>query len=116
MARAVGTSFDVEGWRLAANAIRLVEAEGRPDGRGPNSYFVGLYRSLADALASGTGFLFGLEGREHTAHCRRFGSLSSPRPSTKMRSGTAIRMSSTPGTAGGLCLMGGGTAHFAVCG
>jgi hypothetical protein len=67
MVRAVGTGFDIEGWRLAANAIRLVEAEGRPDGRAPNSYFVGLYRSLADALASGTGFLFGLEGREHTA-------------------------------------------------
>jgi Lhr-like helicase len=67
MVRAVGTSFDVEGWRLAANAIRLVEAEGRPDGRAPNPYFVGLYRSLAEALASGTGFLFGLEGREHTA-------------------------------------------------
>lgn len=65
--RAVGTSFDVEGWRLAANAIRLVEAEGRSDGRAANSYFVGLYRSLADALVSGAGFLFGLEGREHTA-------------------------------------------------
>lgn len=67
MVRAVGTSFDVEGWRLAANAIRLVEADGRADGRAANSYFIGLYRSLADALASGTGFLFGLEGREHTA-------------------------------------------------
>jgi Uncharacterised protein family (UPF0149) len=67
MVRAVGTSFDVEGWRLAANAIRLVEAEGRSDGRAANSYFVSLYRSLADALASGAGFLFGLDGREHTA-------------------------------------------------
>jgi hypothetical protein len=67
MVRAVGTSFDVEGWRIAANAIRLVEAEGRSDGRAANSYFVSLYRSLADALASGAGFLFGLDGREHTA-------------------------------------------------
>jgi Helicase conserved C-terminal domain len=67
MVRAVGTSFDVEGWRLAANAIRLVEAEGRSDGRAANSYFVSLYRSLADALANGAGFLFGLDGREHTA-------------------------------------------------
>ena len=40
MVRAVGTSFDVEGWRLAANAIRLVEAEGRPDGGAANSYFI----------------------------------------------------------------------------
>jgi hypothetical protein len=67
MVRAVATSFDVEGWRLAANAIRLVEAEGRSDGRVANSYFVSLYRSLADALTSGAGFLFGLDGREHTA-------------------------------------------------
>jgi hypothetical protein len=43
MVRAVATSFDVEGWRLAANAIRLVEAEGRSDGRVANSYFVSLY-------------------------------------------------------------------------
>ena len=28
----VPTSFDVDGWRLAANAVRLVPAEGRPDG------------------------------------------------------------------------------------
>ena len=41
--------------------------EGRSDGRPANPYFVSLYRSLADALASGAGFLFGLEGREHTA-------------------------------------------------
>jgi Lhr-like helicase len=67
MVRAVGTSFDVEGWRLAANAIRLVESEGRSDGRAANSYFVSLYRSLADASASGAGFLFGFDGREHTA-------------------------------------------------
>ena len=67
MVRPVATSFDVEGWRLAANAIRLVEAEGRSDGRVANPYFVSLYRSLADALTSGAGFLFGLDGREHTA-------------------------------------------------
>src|SRR5207245_6590957 len=39
----------------------------RSDGLAANSYFVSLYRSLADALASGAGFLFGLDGREHTA-------------------------------------------------
>src|SRR5205823_7063194 len=67
MVRAVPTAFDVDGWRLAANAIRIVEAEGRSDGRAPNPYFTGLYRALADALAEGGAFLFGLEGREHTA-------------------------------------------------
>jgi Lhr-like helicase len=65
--RPVGTSFDVDGWRLAANAVRLFEGEGRADGRLANPYFASLYRSLADALASGAGFLFGQEGREHTA-------------------------------------------------
>ena len=65
--RPVSTSFDVDGWRLAANALRLFESEGRAGGRPANPYFVSLYRSLSEALASGAGFLFGLEGREHTA-------------------------------------------------
>jgi hypothetical protein len=56
MVRRVSTSFDVDGWRLAANAIRLFESEGRSDGRPANTYFISLYRSLADALASGAGF------------------------------------------------------------
>src|SRR5262249_18513528 len=67
LVRSVSTAFDVEGWRLAANAVRLVLAEGRSDGRRANSYFVGLYRTLADTLGSGGGALFGLDGREHTA-------------------------------------------------
>ena len=67
LVRPVATSFDVEGWRLAANAVRLMPADGRPDGRAPNPYFVGLYRSLAEALSSGGVGLFGLEGRAHTA-------------------------------------------------
>jgi hypothetical protein len=67
LVRSVATSFDVDGWRLAANAIRLVPAEGREDGRPANPYFVELYRNLADMLARGGEGLFGLEGREHTA-------------------------------------------------
>lgn len=67
LVRPVATSFDVEGWRLAANAVRLVPASGRSDGRPANPYFVSLYRSLADALTGGGEGLFGLEGRAHTA-------------------------------------------------
>jgi Domain of unknown function (DUF1998)/Helicase conserved C-terminal domain len=67
LVRQVPTSFDVEGWRLAANAVRLVAGEGRSDGRAANPYFAELYRVLADTLASGGEGLFGLESREHTA-------------------------------------------------
>ena len=67
LVRPVPTRFDVEGWQLAANAVRLVAADGRADGRPANAYFASVYESLADALASGGGSLFGLEGREHTA-------------------------------------------------
>ena len=34
--RRVSTSFDVDGWRLAANALRLFESEVRADGRPAN--------------------------------------------------------------------------------
>ena len=67
MVRSVATAFDVEGWQLAANAVRLVPGDGRINGRDTNVYFVDLYQSLADELTAGGGFLFGLEGREHTA-------------------------------------------------
>jgi Lhr-like helicase len=67
LVRQVATPFDVDGWRLTANAIRLVTSEGRSDGRMPNSYFVDLYKALALALEGGGGALFGIEGREHTA-------------------------------------------------
>jgi Lhr-like helicase len=67
LVRQVSTSFDVDGWRLAANAVRLVPSEGRPDGRPPNLYFVELYRTLAKALSDGGAGLFGMEGRAHTA-------------------------------------------------
>jgi len=65
--RPVATSFDVDGWRLAANALRLVRAEGRADGRPPNAYFVDLYRTLAESLINGSTAVFGMESRAHTA-------------------------------------------------
>lgn len=67
LVRQVATPFDVNGWRLAANAIRLVAADGRADGKPANTYFADLYRSLAESLARGGEGLFGLESREHTA-------------------------------------------------
>ncbi len=67
LVRQVSTSFDVDGWRLAANALRLVAAEGRTDGRLANPYFVELYRTLAKTLAEGGAGLFGMESRAHTA-------------------------------------------------
>ena len=67
LVRKVATPFDVTGWRLAANAVRLVAGTGRADGRAPNSYFVDLYGTLAETLGAGGEGLFGLEGREHTA-------------------------------------------------
>jgi Lhr-like helicase len=67
LVRQVQTNFDVAGWRLAANAVRLVAADGRADGRAVNPYFSEFYRTLADTLASGGEALFGIEGREHTA-------------------------------------------------
>ena len=67
LVRQVMTPFDVTGWRLAANAVRLVSAEGRSGGKRTNPYFATLYGNLADALARGGEGLFGLESREHTA-------------------------------------------------
>lgn len=67
LVRSVPTAFDVNGWQIAANAVRLVQGTGRSDGRKPNSYFVNLYKTLADALTQGGDGLFGQEGREHTA-------------------------------------------------
>lgn len=67
LVRPVKTVFDVDGWRLAASAFRLVEGNSPADGKSANSYFTGLYQSLADSLARGGEGLFGYEGREHTA-------------------------------------------------
>ncbi len=67
LVRQVPTAFDVSGWRLEANAIRLFEGTGRDDAKPTNSYFVNLYETLAESLAQGGEGLFGLESREHTA-------------------------------------------------
>jgi Lhr-like helicase len=67
LVRQVPTNFDVDGWRLSANAVRLVTGDGRADAKPANSYFVELYTTLAHAIENGGGALFGIEGREHTA-------------------------------------------------
>jgi hypothetical protein len=67
LVRRVPTTFDIDGWRLEANAIRLVEGTGRDDAKPVNTYFVNLYETLAHSLAHGGEGLFGLESREHTA-------------------------------------------------
>jgi Lhr-like helicase len=67
LVRRVPTTFDVDGWRLAANAVRLVPGSGSSNGRPVNKYFVSLYEALSKALAEGGDGLFGLESREHTA-------------------------------------------------
>jgi Lhr-like helicase len=66
LVREVNTSFNVLGWQLASNAVRL--ALGQPSSsKSANPYFVELYDTLATALTAGGDGLFGLEGREHTA-------------------------------------------------
>ncbi len=67
LVRRVPTTFDADGWRLEANAVRLIAGSGRIDSKPVNSYFVSLYENLAEALAQGGHGLFGLESREHTA-------------------------------------------------
>ena len=67
LVRRVPTTFDLDGWRLEANAIRLVEGDGRDIVKPVNTYFVSLYETLAQALSQGGEGLFGLESREHTA-------------------------------------------------
>ncbi len=67
LAREERTSFDAPGWRLQPAAVRLAPARWGGAGRRPNPYFVSLYETMAAALDGGGDFLFGLEGREHTA-------------------------------------------------
>jgi Lhr-like helicase len=67
LVRPITTTFGGRGWQLMANALRLLPADGRRDGKRPNSYFAELYTSIAEALDRGGQGLFGMEGREHTA-------------------------------------------------
>lgn len=65
LVRRVSTPFDIDGWQLSANAIRLVHEETFPEEN--NQYFIDLYNSLSESLATGGDGIFGIEGREHTA-------------------------------------------------
>ena len=59
---------NLQGWRLAPSAVRIVPgpaALGKTtDG---NSFFLGLYSDIAADLKNGSSTYWGLEGREHTA-------------------------------------------------
>lgn len=68
LTRSLNTVFEVPGWQLAPNAIRLVPGAAAAGWQGEtNRYFHDLYMALAEALRRNAGGLFGLEGREHTA-------------------------------------------------
>lgn len=59
---------DLFGWRLSPSAVRIVPgpaAQGKSSAG--NSYFLGLYSSIAAELKDGRSAYWGLEGREHTA-------------------------------------------------
>ncbi|MBF0561547.1 MAG: DEAD/DEAH box helicase [Alphaproteobacteria bacterium] len=55
---------DVEGWRLAGNAVQFKASPISEEG---NPYFRSLYLSLSDVLRGDTVDIFGFEAREHTA-------------------------------------------------
>jgi hypothetical protein len=55
---------DVEGWRLAGNAVQFKAATVSDQG---NAYFRSLYLSLSEVLRGETNDIFGFEAREHTA-------------------------------------------------
>lgn len=67
LVRKVQTPFDVVGWQLAANAVRLVGSREPADEAKSNKFFVDLYETLSGALSRGDDTIFGQEGREHTA-------------------------------------------------
>lgn len=59
------TLFNVPGFRL--NAGRVEFHPGSGDGSRRNPFFVNQCHAIANLLRQGDGFVFGLEGREHTA-------------------------------------------------
>lgn len=65
LVRKTTSTFDVDGWKLAANCVRLHVGKALDDES--NRYFINLYSTLADALLEGGTSIFGFEGREHTA-------------------------------------------------
>jgi Lhr-like helicase len=59
---------DLQGWRLAPSAVRIVPGEAIRTGTVQgNRYFHKLYNEIAANLKAGHSSYWGLEGREHTA-------------------------------------------------
>src|SRR5690606_32926319 len=57
----------ITGWRLAPDAIRLVEGEGKPDAGQQNEFFATLYSDLSERLGEKGRLPLAFEAREHTA-------------------------------------------------
>lgn len=64
----VDLEADLQGWRLAPSAVRIVPGPSALGQAGDaNSYFLALYSKIASDLKNGHSTYWGLEGREHTA-------------------------------------------------
>lgn len=64
----VDIEADLQGWRLAPSAVRIVPGEAIWKGAAQgNRYFHDLYNEIAADLKKGHSAFWGLEGREHTA-------------------------------------------------
>lgn len=64
----VDIEADLQGWRLAPSAVRIVPGEAIRKGAAQgNRYFHDLYNEIAADLKKGHSAFWGLEGREHTA-------------------------------------------------
>lgn len=57
----------ITGWRLAPDAIRLVEGKGEPDVGQQNEFFATLYSDLSERLGDKGRLPLAFEAREHTA-------------------------------------------------
>lgn len=58
---------NLQGWRLAPSAVRIIPGPTASGHGKANSYFLSLYSSIATGLKNGRSTYWGLEGREHTA-------------------------------------------------